>query len=57
MLSIYDISVYENRVVPTIVPEIVPASRQKQAWNGAALPTGVADPNAAVLFADRHAGK
>jgi len=26
MLSIYDISVYENGVVPTIVPEIVSAS-------------------------------
>jgi hypothetical protein len=29
MLSIYDISIYANDVVPMIVPEIVPAQRQE----------------------------
>jgi hypothetical protein len=34
-LSINDITTYTNAIVPTIVPEIVPASSQNPPWNGA----------------------
>src|SRR5438309_701836 len=40
ILSINDIATYANAIVPKIVPEIVPARSQNQAWNGADRTSG-----------------
>ena len=55
-LSIQQASSYGNATLPQIVPEIVPTSTQKRPLDSTLRARRSAVPNAAVLFADKHAG-
>ena len=56
MLSIYDISVYPNSVVPTIVPEIVSASDRSRSPSMAAA-SREREKGATVFLSTMHPGK
>src|SRR5439155_8472306 len=56
-LSIQQGSSYGNTAHAKIVPELVPASSPKPAAEWRRTDARSADPNAAVLFANKYAGK